>query len=207
MIMTVKLEQTDQASGLRRLCAAILLAALLVAAPVASSIELSTILDISHVSPPARVPFREERHNPMFESPLLLEGYLEYLGPGSLSKVIESPFKEVFSIEAGQISMTRDGETRRLPVKRSRSLETMLSAFEALLSGDAHRLESVFDYTVSGETSNWTIELRPKSRQVSKQLSSLRLSGDDAGVSKIFIDLADGEWHVINIQHEVSADD
>jgi hypothetical protein len=192
---------------LRHLGAAILLAALLIGAPGASSTELSEILEISRVSPPARVAFREERHNPMFESPLLIEGFLEYLGPGVLGKVIESPFQEAFYIEAGEISMIRDGEVRQLPVKRSKALETMLSAFEALLSGDTERLETVFDYEVSGETSNWTIDLQPKSRRIREHLSSLRLSGNDAGVSKIFIDLSDGEWHVMNIQHEVATDD
>ena len=203
MITTGKLKQTDQTSCLRQLGAAILIAALLFAATLASSTELSAILKLSRVSPPARVAFREERHNPMFESPLLLEGYLEYLGPGMLGKVIESPFQEAFSIEGGEISMIRDGETRRLPVRRSKALETMLSAFEALLSGDAGRLETVFDCQISGDASEWTIDLQPKSRRVSKHLSSLRLSGDDAGVNKILINLSDGEWHVMNILHEV----
>lgn len=207
MITTGKLEQTDRTFCLRQLGAAILLTALMIGAPAAFSTELSEILEVSRVSPPARVAFREERHNPMFESPLVLEGFLEYLGPGVLGKVIESPFQETFSIEAGEISMIRDGEIRRLPVKRSKALETMLSAFEALLSGNAERLETVFDYEVSGEASDWTIDLQPKSRRISKHLSSLRLSGDDTGVSKIFIDLGNGEWHVMNIQHEVAADD
>lgn len=207
MMTTGKLEQIDRTFCLRQLGAAILLTALMIGAPAAFSTELSEILEVSRVSPPARVAFREERHNPMFESPLVLEGFLEYLGPGVLGKVIESPFQETFSIEAGEISMIRDGEIRRLPVKRSKALETMLSAFEALLSGNAERLETVFDYEVSGEASDWTIDLQPKSRRISKHLSSLRLSGDDTGVSKIFIDLGNGEWHVMNIQHEVAADD
>jgi len=207
MIMICKLKQTDRTFGLRQLGAAISLSALLIGTPVASSTELSEILEIARVSPPARVAFREERHNPMFESPLLIEGFLEYLGPGVLGKVIESPFQEAFSIQAGEISMIRDGETRRLPVKRSKALETMLSAFEALLSGDAEHLETVFDYEVSGELSDWTIDLQPKSRRIREHLSSLRLSGDDTGISKIFIDLSDGEWHIMNIQHELPADD
>jgi len=207
MIMICKLKQTDRTFGLRQLGAAISLSALLIGTPVASSTELSEILEIARVSPPARVAFREERHNPMFESPLLIEGFLEYLGPGVLGKVIESPFQEAFSIQAGEISMIRDGETRRLPVKRSKALLTMLSAFEALLSGDAEHLETVFDYKVSGELSDWTIDLQPKSRRIREHLSSLRLSGDDTGISKIFIDLSDGEWHIMNIQHELPADD
>ena len=80
----------------------------------------------------------------MFETPLLIEGFLEYLGPGVLRKVIKSPFQETFSIEAGEISMIRDGEVRRLPVRRSKALEAMLSAFESLLSGNAARTSSAW---------------------------------------------------------------
>ena len=83
----------------------------------------------------------------------------------------------------------------------------MLSAFESLLSGNAERLENVFDCEVSGEPRDWKIDLQPKSRRIRDHMANLRLSGDDAGVNKIFIDLGDGEWHVMNIQHEVTTDD
>jgi hypothetical protein len=161
--------------------------------------------DTGRVSPPARVGFQEERHNPLFEQPLILEGYLEYLGPGALRKVIESPFEEALSIEQGELRITRDGQTNRLPVKRNTALETLLGAFEALLSGDSGRLEDVFDYEVSGDLSKWTIELTPKSRRIGKHLSGLRVGGDRSGISRILIRLREGEWHVMSIRHEASA--
>lgn len=179
----------------------LLLSVLLIALPANSS-ELSAILATSRVAPPSSVAFQEERHNPMFEQPLVVEGYLEYVGEGVLRKVIESPFEETLSIEAGELVITRDGKTHRLPVRRNKSLEALLGAFEALLSGDATRLEAVFDHEVSGDASNWTIDLTPKSRRVGKHLSSVQVSGDSRGVGKLLIHLDDGEWHVMNIQHE-----
>ena len=172
-------------------------------APIASSTELSEILESSRVSPPARVGFKEERHNPMFEDALFVEGHLEYLGHGALRKVIESPFQETFSIEEGEISITRDGEILRLPARRSKSVQALLGAFEALLAGDADRLESVFDYEILGEAAAWTINLQPKSRRIRKQLSKLRVYGNSTGVSKIRIELGEGEWHVIHIRDQV----
>ena len=180
----------------------LLLPALLIALPANSS-ELSAILATSRVEPPSSVAFQEERHNPMFEQPLVVEGYLEYVGEGVLRKVIESPFEETLSIEAGELVITRDGKTHKLPVRRNKSLEALLGAFEALLSGDVTRLEAVFDHEVSGDASNWTIDLTPKSRRVGKHLSSVQVSGDSRGVGKLLIHLDDGEWHVMSIQHEV----
>ena len=182
---------------------ALLLAAFLVIAPApAYATDLPTILATSRVSPPARVAFLEERHNPMFESPLIMEGYLEYLGPGAMRKVIESPFREAFAIEAGALSIDRDGETRQLPVSKSKSLETMLGAFEGVLAGDAERLEAVFDYKVSGEPVDWTLDLTPKSRRIARQLAGLSITGNDSGVSRILVDLRDGEQHIMHIRRE-----
>ena len=175
-------------------------------APLASmAVELSTVLEATRVSPPARVAFQEERHNPLFGEPLLLDGYLEYLGPGVLSKVIEAPFQEAFLIEGGEILMRRDGETRKLPIKRSKALQTILGAIEAILAGEAERLEAVFDYEITGGESDWFVDLTPRSRRISRHLGRLRIPGDDQAVSQILIDLRDGEYHVMNILREAPA--
>jgi len=188
-------------SCMHPLSVAMLFVTLLIAAP-AFSTELSAVLATSRVSPPASVAFQEERHNPMFEQPLILDGYLEYVGSGALRKVIESPFQEALSIEAGELLITRDGETHRLPVKRNKALEALLGAFEAVLSGDDASLKAVFDHEVTGDISSWTIDLKPKSRRIGKHLSSLHVSGDSNGVSRILIRLHDGEWHAMNLRHE-----
>ena len=203
MTVSAILKAAASPFGMYPLGVSMLMATLITAAP-AFSTELSVILATSRVSPPASVAFQEERHNPMFERPLILDGHLEYVGPGALRKVIESPFQEALSIKAGELLITRNGETHRLPVKRSKALQALLGAFEALLSGDAVRLESVFDYEVTGDVSNWTIDLKPKSRRIGKHLSSLHVVGNSNGVSRILISLRDGEWHVMSIRQEVS---
>jgi len=186
-------------SFVRQLGMALLIGALLSMPRPAVALDLSTILESSQVSPPARVVFEEERHNPMFERPLILKGDLEYLGPGALRKIVRSPFQETFSVEDGDVVIERDGKTRRLPVERSRALETVLAAFESMLAGDGERLNTLFAYDITGTVANWTIELRPRSRRVSEQVSKLSLSGDCGGVNRVLMDLHDGEWHVMTI--------
>lgn len=186
-------------SFLRQLGAVLFVGALLGTTRPAAAVDLATILEASRVTPPARVVFEEERHNPMFEQPLVLRGDLEYLGPGALRKTIRSPFQETFSIQDGHVIIERDGETRSLPVARSRALETVLAAFDSVLAGDGERLKTLFAYEIEGTAANWKIELQPKSRRVGEQVSSLRLSGDGGGVNRVLMDLHDGEWHVMTI--------
>ena len=103
---------------------------------------------------------------------------------------------------------------RRNVLQRSHDIEidTILGILNGVLlrsspvddGGDAVRLESVFDYEVTGDVSNWTIDLKPKSRRIGKHLSSLHVVGNSNGVSRILISLRDGEWHVMSIRQEVS---
>jgi hypothetical protein len=176
----------------------------LLPASASLALELADVLAISRVTPPARVEFQEERHSPLFDEALVLDGYLEYLDYGVLRKVIESPFSDAFTLDGGEIQLQRDGETRQISLERSDELATIIGGIEAILSGEASLLESLFTYEILGSTTDWSIELKPKSRSVARRVPMLSVSGDGDSVVRILIDLQDGERQIINIIHEVS---
>lgn len=161
----------------------------------AAALELRAVLERAMVTPPARVEFREERHNAMFAEPLRLTGFLEYLEDGELRKVVETPFEEAFHVRSDSIEIERGGETDVLPIRQSRSLKVMLGGIEAILAGQIDRIESVFTYELSGVESDWSLQLTPRSRRVAKQLKALTVTGDGDTVTSIHFDLGDGEWH------------
>jgi hypothetical protein len=170
------------------------------AAPEAArALELTAVFASAGITPPARVRFEEARYNPLFEVPLELSGYLEYPAPGSLHKVVEAPFSEAFRIDDGNIRMQVDGEERELPAAAGRGLEAILGAIEAILSGDVAKLETIFEYELTGAEDDWSLELTPRSRRMSRQLERLTVSGTTDSVSTIVIDLHDGERHVMEI--------
>ena len=181
-----------------------LLFALPVLAADLPSLDLRTVLANTTVTPPGRVAFREERHNPMLAEPLVLTGHLEYLELGVLRKVIETPFQEAFQVDAQHIIIERDGQTRKLSLNKSRSLRTILGAIEAILAGEADRLESDFDYELSGTVDSWTVRLTPISQRIAKQLESLQINGDGESATGIRVDLAGGEWHRMEISRNVT---
>jgi hypothetical protein len=177
----------------------LLAAAIFLTMPRAWALELELVLDRAAVTPPSRVGFREERHNPMLQDPMVLTGYLEYLSAGVLHKVIQTPFEETLLVDPDHITIERDGEIRRLSVNRSRSLKMVLGAIEAILSGDSEKLEAIFRYELIGSETMWSVRLTPISRRIARQLESLQVTGNDQALSSIRIDLADGEWQLIHI--------
>ena len=157
------------------------------------------VLENTAVTPPARVGFREERHNPMLKEPILLTGYLEYLKPGQLRKVIETPFEEAFLVTEDYIEIEREGRTRRLSLSKSKSIRAMLGGIEAILAGQTDKIASLFRYELSGRNSCWSLRLEPLSRRVSAHLTTMLVRGDDRSVKSIRIELKAGEWSLMEI--------
>ena len=165
----------------------------------ATALELQSVLERSMVTPPARVGFREERFNEMFAESLVLTGFFEYPEEGQLRKVVETPFKEAFFVRRDRIEVEREGETKVLPINKSRSLKTMLGGIEAILAGQTERLEKVFSYELTGTETDWVLQLKPRSRRIAKQLEGLTVKGDGQSITSIRFDLQGGEWHLMEI--------
>lgn len=171
-------------------------------APVyAQSPDLKTVFDNVAVTAPARVAFREERHNAMLKEPIVLTGYLEYLEPGHLRKVIETPFNESFLIADDQIEVNRDGKVRKLSLSKSKPLKALLGGIEAILAGQADKLDAMFNYELTGTACAWSLRLEPKSRKISSHLASMLVTGDENVVSSIRVDMKKDEWSLMDILH------
>jgi hypothetical protein len=163
------------------------------------SLELRTVLENTAVTPPARVGFREERHNPLLREPIMLTGYLEYIKAGQLRKVIETPFNEAFLVTEDYIEIERDGKTQRLSMNKSKAIRAMLGGIEAVLAGQADRLASLFRYELSGTSGSWSLRLEPISQRVSAHLTAMLVKGDKNSATSIRLELKNGEWSLMEI--------
>lgn len=180
-------------------CRFAIVALLLLISATTSPAELGAILENTAVEPPARVSFREERHNPIFKEPMVLTGHLEYMESGVLRKTIDTPFAEDILVEADHVIVWRDDKAQKLPLNRSRALQVILGAIEAVLAGDQERLEASFRCELSGGEDAWTLQMTPLSRSVEKRVSALEITGNSRAVTSIRVDLRDDEWHLMSI--------
>lgn len=169
---------------------------------ICSGIE--DILNRVAISPPASVAFREERHNSMLQDPLVLSGYMEYLAPGRMKKVIETPFREILTISENAIKIERDGQVQSLSLRRSRSLRTLLGGIEAVIAGDENRLMETFELELQESPDGWSIHFTPRSKRIARNLESMTVHGSSDVIDRIHISLAGGEWHKIELQQDPS---
>ena len=172
----------------------------LLAWPVTSSCsDVADILKRVAITPPAKVAFREERHNSMLREPLVLTGYLEYLAPGQMKKVIESPFEEAFTVSDKAVEIERDGEIQKLSLRRSRSLKTLLGGIEAIISGNETELRETFDLELQESPDGWSIHFTPRSKRIARNLENLHVTGSGDVIDTICINLSADEWQKIEL--------
>lgn len=174
---------------------------LMFASSYAWSVDLNTVFENTAIAAPARVGFREERFNPMLKEPIVLTGYLEYIKPGYLRKVIETPFEESFLIADDHIEIVQAGKTRRLSLSKSKPIRAMLGGIEAILAGQTERLASLFHYELTGTQYSWSLSLKPRSKRIASHLTSMLVKGDENAMSSIRIDMKNGEWSLMEIVH------
>ncbi|MGH8220472.1 MAG: LolA-related protein, partial [Steroidobacteraceae bacterium] len=82
------------------------------AAPAAGArgSELDSILHSLARSAPSSTPFIEARFSPLLTRPLVVSGELRYLGPGSLVRIVEKPYRERAEIHGEAVTVRRGGE-------------------------------------------------------------------------------------------------
>jgi hypothetical protein len=165
----------------------------------AQELELSELFEHIRLSPPDRAAFREVRHNPLFQQPMELSGYLEYPRAGQLRKVIEQPFEETMAVDGDTLELTRDGRTKRLSLKNRESILAFLRSIESLLAGDAAMLEALFEVELSGTLDSWRLRLVPASGSLGRQLELLTVSGGPSHIEQIRFDMTNGEWQRLEI--------
>jgi hypothetical protein len=165
------------------------------------SLDLEAVLENTAVTPPSRVGFVEQRFNRLLKEPMVLTGYLEYVEIGQLRKVIENPFAEAFFITEDYIEIERGGKTRRLSLRKSKSMRTMFGGIEAILAGQTDKLTSLFEYELSGTSDAWTIRLEPLSGRISAHLIAMLVEGDEDSANSIRLELKDGEWSLMELLH------
>jgi hypothetical protein len=127
---------------------------------------------------PAGISFTEIRFSSLLREPFIVSGNLAYGGPGNLERQVTQPYRETTTVRGESARIEREGEApRTLALKHAPELKGFLSAFGALLSGDAAALEKSFVVTASGDATLWQLELTPTDSRARRRVQSIVVNG------------------------------
>ena len=140
--------------------------------------EVDALLAALAREPPQTIAFLEVRSSPLLARELSLEGSLEYLGPGKLSRVVSAPYAEQTIIDGDAVRIRRGNRAeRRFSLSRAPGLGGFLAGLAAILSGDRGTLEHEFEISMAGAAQDWQLTLVPRSHELRERVGSIRLRG------------------------------
>lgn len=165
-----------------------------------NTFEAAAIEILSRVETPASsvIPFVELRKNALLEQPMVLSGEIDFSVPGSLSKHITSPFEERVTISSAAVEIERNGETRRLPLKRKKGLVEFYTGLNALLNRDVVTLMALFDVESLSTGDTWSIVLIPTNTSLEKSLERMIITGKKTRVTVVRTVQSEDIWQELS---------
>lgn len=145
--------------------------------------------------------FEEATYSSLLTEPLKVQGVLRFTPPAMMEKAITEPFRERYVIDGDRVLF----ESERKGVKRAISLEdypalrSFVDAFRASFTGDAARLQKVYDVTLEGTRRQWTFLLRPREAAGQSMVDYILFTGSEGHVSTIAIRSPDGDRSVMTV--------
>ncbi len=131
--------------------------------------------------------FTERKTLKVLRAPLMTVGTLEYEAPDHLQKVILSPYYERFRLDGNQMIIVAGPEhrTHTLSLSDEPQVAGLVEGIRATLAGDLPMLEQLYDVRLGGDDTQWDLFLQPKSRELTRLLTWIRIRGHQDWIDSI----------------------
>jgi hypothetical protein len=168
----------------------------------ASDWTVETLMGLLKERREPSLPFEEVTYSSLLTEPLTARGFLKFVPPATLEKIITAPSHERYVVEGDRVIF----ESERMGVKRTVSLEdypalrSFVEAFQATLAGDLMRLSHVYQVTMGGTRKQWTLLLQPRELSGKSVVDYVLLTGSEGRVATIAIRSPDGDRSVMTLR-------
>ena len=148
--------------------------------------------------------FEEATYSSLLTEPLKVQGVLRFTTPATMEKAITEPFRERYVIDGDRVlfESERKGIKRTISLDDYPALRSFVDAFRASFTGDAARLQKVYDVTLEGTRRQWTFLLRPREAAGQSMVDYILFTGSEGRVATIAIRLPDGDRSVMTVLRE-----
>jgi hypothetical protein len=149
------------------------------------------------------VPFEEATYSSLLTEPLRARGVLRFVPPERLEKIVTAPVSERYVVDGDRVSFEseRKGVKRTVLLDEYPALRSFVEAFRSSLTGDAVQLRKVYEVTIEGRRSKWTLLLRPRELSGQTVVDYILLTGSHGRVGTIAIRSPDGDRSVMTLLH------
>ena len=186
----------------RRALRALLLASLATAAAPgrAAGFDLQALMQQLATVRSGEAVFVEDRRVLQLDQTFRSSGRLSFTAPDTFIRETLKPRHERMAVVGNQLTMSRGNRSQTALLDSVPEAVVIVEAIRGTLTGNRATLERYFDTAVQGSAEQWQLDLVPRDPRLRGQVTHLRLTGRQAQVREVRMDLADGDTSVMRIE-------
>jgi len=148
------------------------------------------------------VDFEEKTYSSLLTEPLTMTGVLRFTPPATMEKDILRPHRERYVIEGDRVLVenAEKGIKKSIALDDYPGLRSLVEAFRAGMTGDAVRLQQIYETTIGGDRRRWTLLLRPRRSRGTALVDYILFTGTDGRIETIAIRAPDGDRSVMTLR-------
>jgi len=187
----------------------------LVLMPVASATGNSWTVkrlmrELSQVSY-ARLNFVETRQSMFLSTDMVIEGNIQYRAPDHIEKVTVSPMSEKIVVDGDTMRVEKISddrkddavmETKHYSIESHPILKATVGSIRYILAGNSEMLSEYYEMSISGQCDNWTLNLTPRTVEISEYAQKIILYGNESSILRYVTIQADGDESVMTLTYD-----
>jgi hypothetical protein len=163
-------------------------------APATEDARIDALMARLGAMPGVYARFTEEKTIGLLAKPLVNHGTLHYMPPGRLLRTIDEPFRSQVLLLEDAIWLHEGGASERIDLGAHPAARSFVGSFRSLLAGDREALAQHFELSLqTGDGDAWTLELRPRTKDMARIVTKMRVSGRGELVDRLVIEEASGD--------------
>jgi outer membrane lipoprotein-sorting protein len=178
---------------------ATLLCALLLAGP-SLAFELAELMRTLAEVKQGEASFVERRSVAQLDQPLISSGRLSFSAPDNFLRETLKPRRELLSVSGNQLTLAQGSRSRTVALDATPEAQVIVEAIRGTLTGNLALLQRHFNTRLAGNAERWTLELQPIEPALRAQVAQIRVSGRQAELQEVQMNLADGDRSVMKIE-------
>ncbi len=167
--------------------------------PEAPSALLASVLKEIAAKPVAKQRFVERKFIAQLDAPVDSTGELAYFPPDKLTRKAITPYAELTTIDADQVTIERGGRKQSIAIAQVPQLAALATTLTAVIKGDAEPLVKRFQVQGKGSLAQWSFVLVPRDAKSVGWLREIRISGQHGTLEIFELQLADGDRSVTRL--------
>ena len=131
--------------------------------------------------------FTEEKRTSFLRKPIISSGYLQFIAPNKLYKIIQQPENVSQKITGNELEIKERNKTHTIDLTEHPEFSVILRSIMSLLSGDHAALKKDFKMAFNKVKSLWTLKLIPHDSYIASYVDSIEMSGNKDKLTKIIV--------------------